>query len=169
MDKPNYLPYLSSKFSKKLQLQLAFEEGVKLNSYPDPVNPQIITVGIGHNKSASPRWPDTGHPIPDTLTLVEVFKLLEFDLIDSNRLLKNQWRYYATMPSGARRDALLAMAFQLGTASLMQFNSLLKEVRRENWEAAAGAALASKWATQCPNRAKRVAGQLASGVYYVNT
>ena len=66
----------------------------------------------------------------------------------------------------ARRDALLNMAFQMGTAGVMKFKQMLAALDNKDWQRAKAMALDSAWATQTPQRAHRVAQQLMTGEYY---
>lgn len=62
-----------------------------------------------------------------------------------------------------RQAVLIGMAFQMGTAGLLGFTQTLAAVRDERYDHAATLMLASKWATQTPARAKRMARQMATG------
>lgn len=55
-----------------------------------------------------------------------------------------------------QKIALCSMAFQMGIGGLMEFKNTLSLLERGEYEAAAKEALNSRWATQTPNRARRV-------------
>jgi lysozyme len=55
------------------------------------------------------------------------------------------------------------MAFQLGVDGLLAFKNTLKEVQDGNYFKASEMMLLSKWATQTPERAKRLAKQMETG------
>ena len=63
----------------------------------------------------------------------------------------------------ARRAVLVGMAFQMGTAGLMQFTQTLASVRDQRYMTAAAQMLQSKWAQQTPARARRMSRQMESG------
>jgi lysozyme len=63
----------------------------------------------------------------------------------------------------ARRDVLVMMAFNLGLGGLMEFTQMLHFAEQKNWEGARAEMLASKWASQVGDRAKRLAGQMLTG------
>ena len=65
----------------------------------------------------------------------------------------------------ARTAVLVSMAYQMGVAGLAQFKDTLSLVEHKHFEDAAVAMLQSKWATQTPNRAKRHAEQMRSGLW----
>jgi len=60
---------------------------------------------------------------------------------------------------------LVNMAFQLGVVGLLQFKDTLTNVREGNYSGAAAAMLLSKWREQTPDRAKRLATQMETGVW----
>lgn len=62
-----------------------------------------------------------------------------------------------------RQGALMNMGFQLGVAGLLGFRTSLGLIEAGEYEAAAAQMLRSKWATQTPARARRVAEQMRSG------
>ena len=65
----------------------------------------------------------------------------------------------------ARTAVLVSMAYQMGVAGLAQFKNTLYLVETKQFEEAAKAMLDSKWARQTPNRAKRHAEQMRSGLW----
>jgi lysozyme len=65
----------------------------------------------------------------------------------------------------ARTAVLVSMAYQMGVAGLAQFKGTLYLVETKQFEEAAKAMLDSKWAKQTPNRAKRHAEQMRSGLW----
>lgn len=65
----------------------------------------------------------------------------------------------------ARTAVLVSMAYQMGVAGLAQFKNTLYLVETKQFEEAAIAMLDSKWARQTPNRAKRHAEQMRSGLW----
>lgn len=65
----------------------------------------------------------------------------------------------------ARTSVLVSMAYQMGVAGLAQFKNTLALIESKRFEDAAVAMLQSKWAKQTPNRAKRHAEQMRSGLW----
>ena len=65
----------------------------------------------------------------------------------------------------ARTAVLVSMAYQMGVAGLAQFKNTLYLVETKQFEEAAKAMLDSKWARQTPNRARRHAEQMRSGLW----
>jgi lysozyme len=153
----------STKFSKELQDRLLFEEGKRNHAYLDTKLKR--TIGIGHNLSANPKWPDTGIPIGDTITDDECFKLLELDLLEISDELVIAWPNYKDLQR-ARKDAILSMAFQLGVHSLMKFVMFKMYVDHGNWVNAKIAGRQSLWYEQTTKRAERVLTQLSENIYY---
>lgn len=65
----------------------------------------------------------------------------------------------------ARTAVLVSMAYQMGVAGLAQFKNTLYLVETKQFEEAAKAMLDSKWARQTPNRARRHAEQMRTGLW----
>lgn len=65
----------------------------------------------------------------------------------------------------ARTAVLVSMAYQMGVAGLAQFKNTLSLIERKRFEDAAVAMLQSKWAKQTPNRARRHAEQMRTGLW----
>jgi len=64
--------------------------------------------------------------------------------------------WWKNQPEEVQR-ALVNMAYQLGVNGLLRFNNMLGALRDGRREEAALHALDSRWASQTPNRARRVA------------
>ena len=62
-----------------------------------------------------------------------------------------------------RQAVLIEMAYQLGEAGLMSFVKMRAAVSKEDFGTAAAEMLESKWATQTPERAARLAGRMVAG------
>ena len=65
----------------------------------------------------------------------------------------------------ARKAILISMAYQMGADGLAKFNNTLKAVAEQRWSDASAGMLSSKWAKQTPNRAKRHAQQMLTGIW----
>jgi lysozyme len=150
-------------FDERLINQLIFEEGMRLKAYKDTKG--LITIGIGHNLVDEPIF--KGSPIGTTITEDLAYELLAHDLSETYKGLDKGWPWFSKMPSGARQDAIVAAAFQLGVGSLLRFKNMLRFIEHGQYENAAIAGLNSKWAKKdTPARAKRVMGQLRLSIYY---
>lgn len=78
----------------------------------------------------------------------------------------------ACMDSPARYAGLVSMSYQLGISGVNQFKKMLSAAIAHDWEGMKNHALDSKWASQTPNRAKRISGMFGSGEwdsYYLNS
>lgn len=137
---------------EKLTEQLRRDEGVKPAAYQDHLG--YWTIGVG--RLIDSRKPGAGLR-PD-----EIDYLLRNDIHDRVYALKNALPWLGRL-NDARRGALVNMAFQLGTAGLLGFKSTLALVERGQYAEAAEQMLKSKWATQTPARAKRLAEQMMTG------
>lgn len=92
----------------------------------------------------------------------------EMDFITANRIkltadeLARRLPWVATLEE-PRRAALVDMAYQLGVPGLLGFRTALTYCALGQWERAATAFLTSRWATQTPARAQRLAKQIKTG------
>ena len=64
---------------------------------------------------------------------------------------------------GVRQAVFVDMAYELGAHGLMAFQRMLDACSGADWERAAAEMLNSKWASQVPNRARRLADQMRTG------
>lgn len=147
-----------------LSEQLKFEEGLRLEAYYCPAGKK--TIGYGHNLDVRPYL--EGDKIPDHITQEVAEVLLERDIDQTEEQLAAAWHGYGLL-TGARRDACVNMAFQLGTNGFMEFRKLRDALVRCEWVKAYQEAMASQWAKQTPERAERVASQFITGQYYAVT
>ena len=137
---------------EKLTAQLRRDEGIKATAYQDHLG--YWTIGVG--RLIDSRKPGAGLR-PD-----EIDYLLRNDINDRVQALKNALPCFGLLDE-ARQGALLNMAFQLGTAGLLGFKSTLALIAAGKYAEAAEQMLKSKWATQTPERAKRLAEQMKTG------
>lgn len=144
-----------------LEDQIIFEEGEKLHMYK--CTRGFNTIGVGHNCDASPYF--HGQKIPNTITKEQSREILADDLQKTVSQLHAAWPQIGLL-QGARHDAVIQMAFQLGVNRLLGFKMMLKALNAQEWAKASKEALDSDWAKQTPARAKRVAHQILTGVYY---
>jgi lysozyme len=124
------------------------DEALRLKPYRDTVGK--LTIGYGRNLD------DCGISRDEA----EVMLLADTDaaIRDLDRGLP-WWRGL----SPDQQRGLANMCFQLGLPKLMRFRTMLAALKAGNGQEAATAALTSKWAAQCPERAQRVAMLLRRG------
>lgn len=137
---------------EKLTAQLRRDEGIKATAYQDHLG--YWTIGVG--RLIDSRKPGAGLR-PD-----EIDYLLRNDIADRVQALKKALPWFDRLDE-ARRGVLINMAFQLGTAGLLGFKSTLALIVAGKYAEAAEQMLNSKWATQTPARAKRLAEQMKTG------
>jgi lysozyme len=135
----------------RLVEQLRRDEGEKLHAYEDHLG--FLTIGVG-------RLIDVRRG--GGITREESAYLLANDIRRVDADLRRRYAWFAELDE-VRQAALVNMAFQLGPGGLAAFRKMLTAVRLGKWEEARAHALDSLWAKQTPNRAKRVARQLATG------
>lgn len=136
----------------ELTRQLKGDEGVKTHAYQDHLG--FWTIGIG--RLVDQRKPGSG------LRPEEITFLLNNDIDDRIDALGRRIPWFLQLDA-ARQGVLLNMSFQLGVDGLLGFKNTLKLVERGDYAQAADNMLLSKWATQTPERARRMAEQMRSG------
>jgi lysozyme len=124
--------------------RIAADEGCKLEAYRDTCG--IWTIGYGH-----------AHVEPDLRwTQAQADAQLRRDLKAAISQLDSFAPWWRSL-CDARRYVLLNMTFQLGIRGLLGFGHALEAIRARRFNEAASLLLASKWAAQAPNRARRLA------------
>lgn len=145
-----------------LQEQIKFEEGFRSRMYRCTKGKR--TIGYGHNLDANPMF--NGKRIPHLISEAFAYELLVHDIEKTERELTLAWPYFENL-KGARRDAIINMAFQMGVRGVLAFRRMIAAIEAKKWKEAEKEALDSKWAKMdTPNRAKRVATQLRSNKHY---
>lgn len=135
--------------------QIAQEEGCRLTAYPDPLSGgEPWTIGYGHARGV----------LPGTVwTQAEADDALSEDMDDTANALDGAiawWRGLSLM----RQAVLLSMAYQLGVSSLLGFPRMLACAQAGDFIGAADQMRASRWATQTPARANRLADQMQTDI-----
>ncbi len=145
VDEPPFFPELIA--------ELKQDEGCKLHAYKDTRG--IWTIGYGHATK----------DIHEGLvwTQAQADAQLHADALNHGLELEYYLPWMVTLDS-VRRRVLWNMAFNLGVNGLLAFKNTLAMVKSGNYIGAAGGMLASKWATQVPNRAKRLARHMELGI-----
>ena len=139
----------------ELTRQLRGDEGTKPHAYQDHLG--FWTIGVGRLVDA--RKAGSG------LRPEEITFLLNNDIDDRIRELGRRLPWFLQLDA-ARQGVLLNMSFQLGVEGLLGFKNTLKLVEQSRYDEAADNLLLSKWATQTPARAQRMAAQMRSGQWH---
>lgn len=130
--------------------ELRRDEGVRYFPYIDSVG--IQTVGVGHNMKALPLPAAWNFPLTDA----QVNQLLASDLANVFKDLDHFLPWWRNL-TYVRQRCIANMCFNLGITSLMGFKNTLASVQSGHYADAAKGMLASKWAAQVGDRAKRLA------------
>jgi lysozyme len=111
-----------------------------------------LTVGYGHNLEDTPITKQAAECI-----MIE-------DLKAEEALLTRLLPIFHSI-QGPRREALLNMAFNLGSHGLIKFRRMWAAIGRHDWESASLEAADSKWAKQVGRRATELVEQIRTGEY----
>lgn len=132
----------------RLLAQLRADEGLRLKSYRDTMGK--LTIGYGRNLD------DRG------ISEREAEMLLRADLhaAISDLRLRLPW---VDELGPARHAVLIMMTFNCGVAGLLKFERMMAALDRRDYAAAATEMLASRWAIQVGDRARRLATQMRTG------
>jgi lysozyme len=138
---------------KNIEEQLRLDEGEKLYAYKDSLGFWTIGVGrlIDEKKGGG-------------LTEEESAYLLKNDIARKTNEVKNRLDWFSKLDE-VRQAVLINMAFQMGVEGLLKFKNTLTLVKSGYYEDAAKNMLQSLWAQQTPERAKRLAEQMKTGVW----
>ena len=131
-----------------LRQQLFRDEGKRNHLYLDTRGKW--TIGIGRNLT------DKG------LSDNEIETLFTNDLNEALYGVKRALPWVEELDD-ARLGVLVNMAFQMGLGGLLSFKRMLSYIRVHNYTRAYEEMIDSKWATQTPSRAYRLAKQMETG------
>lgn len=134
--------------SLDLKIELTRDEGLRLKPYRDTVGK--LTIGIGRNLD------DVG------ISQDEAMHLLDNDIARTTAALDKAIPWWRSL-NDVRQRVVVNMAFNLGVAGLLGFKNTLAAMKAGRYADAAWGMLASKWATQVGERAKRLAAMMAKG------
>jgi lysozyme len=137
---------------EELTRQLRGDEGTEANVYQDHLG--FWTIGVGRLVDARKRG--------SGLRPQEIAFMLENDINDRVAQLERCLPWFPSLDH-VRQGVLLNMSFQMGVEGLLAFKNTLKLVEQGRYLQAADNMLQSKWATQTPARAQRMAEQMRSG------
>lgn len=139
--------------SQNLIKQLRDEEGEVLHAYEDHLG--YLTIGVGRlidkRKGGG-------------ITKEESAYLLNNDIAKVEKQLDERLSWWRRLDE-ARQAVIVGMAFQIGTDGLLGFKNTLAMVNDKDYVGASYGMLASKWAKQTPERARRMAEQMKTGVW----
>lgn len=143
----------SNSFLTQATKQIKSDEGCVLHVYDDSLG--YATIGYGRLVDKRKKG---------GISLDEAEYLLENDIDKKLIDLRNRLPWFDSLDD-ARKGVLLNMCFQLGISGLMNFKNTLAFIESGDYENAAANMLKSKWAQQTPNRAKRMAEQMRTGLW----
>lgn len=128
--------------------QLIVDEGLKLKPYTDSVGK--LTIGVGRNLN------DTG------ISESEARQLLANDIERTAKSLDTAFPFWRTL-SENRQEVIANMAFNMGTARLLDFKNMIHALQASDYLGAAREMLNSEWARQVKGRATRLAETMRNG------
>lgn len=148
----------------KLVQELRDDEGEELRAYRDHLG--FWTIGVGHlidpARGADPAPFGVDLRNGAAITPEQSAELLAQDIDDKAAQLDKRLPWWRNL-SDNRQRVLMNMAFQMGVDGLLAFKNTLAYVVQSDYRSAAAGMLASKWAAQTPNRAKRLADRMVAG------
>lgn len=127
-------------------VQLQLDEGFRGVPYRDPLG--VLTIGYGHN---------LGVPISRRAAAV----ILEEDL-EAALLAAETFSWFAGL-TPARQAVVVNMLFNLGLTKFLGFRRMLQALVDGDYTRAAVEMRDSKWYSQVPVRADRLAREMAAG------
>jgi len=150
-------PEKAVNFTALVLADLVRDEGEVLHAYPDSLG--FLTIGVGRLIDQR-RGGGISHG--------EAMMLLRNDVDRVTAKLDRALPWWIGH-SDVRRRVLINMAFNLGVGSanppkgLLAFRNTLAAIKARDYEAAAQGMLASRWAAQVGDRAKRLAEMMRRG------
>lgn len=120
-------------------------EGYQPTVYTCPMG--YPTIGYGHRIQVS-----QGEAIPGSMSRIEADVLLMQDIQAAEDGARRVYKDFDELPLPAR-EALVHMAFQLGSRGLSAFTNLKKQIQKRNWAGAGMECMHSRWSAQTPRRA----------------
>ena len=133
--------------------KIASEEGFRKTLYECTAGKQ--TIGYGFNLEAD--------GIPEPVARY----WLQYN-INHLRAVLAGFDFYDGLDE-ARKTVLVDMAYQMGVSGMLRFKSMIKDIKVGAWDSAAKSLLDSKYARDSPNRAKRNAETMRTGIIKLNT
>ena len=140
-----------------LQDVLINDEGYKDHTYVDHLG--YPSFGIGHKVTGTD--PEYGKPEGTPVSAQRIAEAFHVDVNDCIAGARMVDENYFNRPIDAQ-VVLACMVYQMGTYGVSKFKNMLKSLARDNYEAASVHMLDSKWYTQTPKRATRLARRMKS-------
>ncbi len=100
--------------------------------------------------------PTIGYGTKLPLTEEEAALLLKHRLDKKILEISEKEPFFLDLPQKAQ-EVIANMAYQLGVGGVLEFKKMWAALKKGDYQKAADEMLDSKWATQTPNRAKRLA------------
>ena len=142
--------------SAALLASLRAGEGLRLHAYPDPLTKGAPwTLGYGRAGKCGPH---------DTCTQAQAEAWLREDAQTAVNAVLTHLPWSARLDP-VRFDVLAELAFNMGRGTLATFGRTLHDVAVADYAGAADRLLASDWARQVGDRAKRLALEMRTGRY----
>ena len=142
---------------EQLQIELAADEGCKLEIYLDHLG--YPTVGIGHLITEDDELARLGSRLRGLSEHVD--DLFHADVQRTLRDCEFLYSDFNDLPEEAQL-IIANMCFQLGRPRLSGFKKMKAAVDSRDWREASRQMLDSKWAKQTPNRASRLSHRMAA-------
>jgi lysozyme len=155
-DPPNETALLagSTASCERLLAALRAEEGFSAHCYMCAAHPAgRQTIGYGRNIDANGGI---------GITEAEAEMLLRNDVSRVFAECRGRWSWFGDLDS-SRQEVVAHLAYQLGQPRIGGFVKMLAALAARDYQLAAVELLDSRYATQVPNRAGRLAEQLAGG------
>jgi len=148
---------------KKLIDQVKRDEGSVKNAFglhmPYRCTAGRLTIGYGHNLDANPL---NGIGERSVISEADATRILEEDVRKAKEQVVRAFPWAASLDF-PRFAVLVNMAFNMGIRGLYSFTNTLSAIQSGAYEDAARRMLASKWASQTRDRARRLARQMETG------
>jgi len=145
--------------------RLILHEGMRLKPYY--CTAKKLTIGVGRNLEDNPLTPEEKRALGDYMhgiTENGAKMLLRNDILRCYAALKRSISGFDDL-SMDRQYALVDMCFQLGLKGLKKFTRMLAAIEKGNFCMAAYECLNSYYAKQVPQRAKKIAHVLKTGLW----
>lgn len=126
---------------------LYLDEGSRSKPYKDTRG--FLTIGVGHNLSAAGLCP------------AAIRAQFDFDFAGVVEDLNRRIPWWVDQPEVVKR-VLVNLTFNMGIQKVLGFHQMLLAMQLGDYPLAASHLLQSAYASQVPNRAKRLAALLAS-------
>jgi lysozyme len=145
--------------------RLLLHEGLRLQPYR--CSKGKLTIGIGRCLDTNPLTDEEKAVVGQWergITKCAALYLLRNDIKRVYAELKKRLDFFKDLDA-ERQYALIDMAFNLGVHGLLQFRKMLEALKLKDYRRAAIECLASKYARETGQRAKRIAYTLEKGVF----